>query len=95
MNNASLHEALCELLREAGRVHHQAFIEVEGDDPDWPLWYAGYLLERLRQQLDPTLTRSQLVTDLVLAAEDHAHSAPESDWAAHYARFLMERHSSG
>lgn len=95
MNNSALHEALCALLREAGRVHHQAFIEVDGDDPDWPLWYAGYLLERLRQQLDSTLTRSQLVTDLVLAAEDHAQTAPESDWAAHYARFLIMRHSGG
>lgn len=94
MNDSTLYEALCELLREAGRVHHQAYIEVDGDDPEWPLWYAGYLLERLRQQLDPTLTRSQLVADLVLAAEDHAQNDPNSEWAAHYARFLIARHGA-
>lgn len=93
MNDIALHEALSDLLREAGRVHHQAFIEVDGDDPDWPLWYAGYLLERLRQRLNPTLTRSELVSDLVLAAQDHARNAPDSDWAAHYARFLASRHT--
>ena len=48
MNDPARHEALCELLREASRVHHQAYIAVDGDDADWPLWYAGYLLERLR-----------------------------------------------
>ncbi|NLE50776.1 MAG: hypothetical protein GX613_05160 [Chloroflexi bacterium] len=91
MNDPARHEALCELLREASRVHHQAYIAVDGDDADWPLWYAGYLLERLRKWLDPALTRSELVTDLVLAAEDHTQNAPDDDWAAHYARFLVSR----
>lgn len=93
MDDSALHEALSELLREAGRVHHQAFSEVDGNDPDWPLWYAGYLLERLRKRLDPTLTHSDLVCDLVLAAENHTKNAPDDDWAAHYARFLTSRHT--
>jgi hypothetical protein len=91
MNDSALHETLSELLREAGRVHHQAFYEVDGEDPDWPLWYASYLLERFRKRLDPTLTRSELVSELVLAAQDHARNAPDTDWAVHYAHFLASR----
>lgn len=83
---------LAELLREAGRVHHQAFADVDGADPDWPLWYASYLLERLRLRFGLDLTRSDLVTALVLAAEDHARQTPDTEWAVHYARFLTERH---
>jgi hypothetical protein len=90
--DSSSSENLVELLREAGRVHHQAFAGVDGEDPDWPLWYASYLLERLRLRFGPDLTRSELVTALVLAAEDHARQAPDTEWAVHYARFLTERH---
>lgn len=86
-------EDLAELLREAARVHQQAFAGVDGGDPDWPLWYASYLLERLRLRFGPGLTRSDLVATLVLAAEDHARQAPDSEWAVYYARFLTERHS--
>ena len=31
------------LLREVGEAHHQAYIETDGADPEWPLWYADYL----------------------------------------------------
>ncbi|MEM6634472.1 MAG: hypothetical protein AAF667_01150 [Pseudomonadota bacterium] len=34
---------LADLLREAGSAHHQAFLAVDGADPDWALWYADYL----------------------------------------------------
>ena len=31
------------LFREVGEAHHQAYIETDGADPEWPLWYAEYL----------------------------------------------------
>ncbi|RIK38312.1 MAG: hypothetical protein DCC57_21015 [Chloroflexi bacterium] len=88
MTDPTLIDELAELLREAGRVHHQAFAEVDGEDPEWPLWYAGYLLERFRALLGPGLTRSRLVCWLVLAADDHARQAPDTEWAAYYAQFF-------
>ena len=33
-------EQIAELLALTGKTHHAAFIEVDGDDPEWPLWYA-------------------------------------------------------
>lgn len=85
---------IAELLREACRVHIQVFGEGDGADPDWPLWYASYLLERFRLRLDPALTRSALACALVLAAEDHARRAPDAEWAAHLAGYLTARYRS-
>ena len=30
------------LFHEVGEAHHQAYIETDGADPEWPLWYADY-----------------------------------------------------
>src|SRR5215207_621925 len=34
------------LFHEVGEAHHQAYIETDGADPEWPLWYADYLRGR-------------------------------------------------
>jgi hypothetical protein len=41
-----------ELFREVGKAHHQAYIEWDGADPEWPVWYADYLRDRLAPLLD-------------------------------------------
>ena len=33
------------LLHEAGETHHLVYRIVDGEDPDWASWYAGWLLE--------------------------------------------------
>jgi len=80
---------IADLLREAGEAHHEAFIETDGADPEWPIWYAGYLQERLGQQLDRQFTRSELVYLLVLAERDHAAEAPAEPWPDFYAQVLL------
>ena len=37
---------LASLFEETGQAHHRAFEKTDGMDPDWPLWYAGYLLHQ-------------------------------------------------
>ncbi len=49
------------LFRELGEKHHQAFRDTDGDDPEWPLWYAHWLMDRLPALLDAELTKSELV----------------------------------
>ena len=46
-----LTDELANLLNETTEAHHKAFAATEGEDPDWPLWYADYLLEKLRRML--------------------------------------------
>ena len=41
------------LFHEVGEAHHRAYIETDGADPEWPLWYADYLRERLEELLEP------------------------------------------
>jgi hypothetical protein len=58
------------LFHEVGEAHHQAYIETDGADPEWPLWYADYLQERLGGLLEASFTKSELVYMLVLVANE-------------------------
>lgn len=79
------------LLREAEPAHGQAFIETDGEDPDWPLWYAGYLQESLSEALGVTLTKSELVYQLVDLEKTRNIEAPDAEWPDFYAEALVER----
>lgn len=78
-----------ELFREAGEAHHQAFIETDGADPEWPLWYADYLRERLGPLLEASFTKSELVHLLVLVANEQPLRAPGANWARYYAKYFI------
>jgi hypothetical protein len=52
---------IADLLLEAGHAHHQAFIETDGHDPEWPLWYAQYFQEKLGRLLNYPLSQSEIV----------------------------------
>ena len=83
--------ALEALLREAGPAHHQAYIETDGDDPDWPIWYAEYLQERLNALLGATLTKTQLIVLLVELDQLQRSEDPAADWPVFYAEQIMAR----
>ena len=77
------------LFREVGEAHHQAYIETDGADPEWPLWYADYLQERLAPLLDASFTKSELVYLLLRVANEQPLNAPGANWARYYARFFI------
>jgi hypothetical protein len=43
-------EDLASLIREAERAHAEYERELGSRDEDWPSWYAGYILDRLKQE---------------------------------------------
>ena len=88
-HDADLSQRLAHLLREAGDAHHRAFVATDGVDPEWPLWYAGYLHEPLARLLATPLTRSEIVYLLIAAERAHAVEAPERDWPEFYASYLL------
>ena len=90
MTEADLAQQLEELFRESGQAHHQAYIETDGADPEWPLWYADYLRERLGALLDANFTQSELVYLLLLVANEQPLRAPGANWARYYAKFFIE-----
>jgi hypothetical protein len=77
------------LFHEVGEAHHQAYIETDGADTEWPLWYADYLRERLGGLLDASFTKSELVYMLVLVANEQPLVAPGANWARYYAKKFM------
>ena len=79
-----------DLLREAGAAHHHAFASTDGDDPGWPDWYAGWLLDRLPEPR-PEIDRADLAALLEEAAATHKDSGAGQDWPVFYARLLEER----
>ena len=93
MSELDLAGRLEDLFRETGEAHHQAYIETDGADPEWPLWYAGYLRERLAPLLDASFTKSELVYLLLWVANEQALNAPGADWARYYAEFYMQRYA--
>jgi hypothetical protein len=81
------------LFHEVGEAHHQAYIETDGSDPEWPLWYADYLQERLGGLLEASFTKSELVYMLVLVANEQPLRAPGANWARYYAGFFITRYT--
>ena len=81
------------LLRVAGRAHHQAFIETDGDDPDWPDWYASYLSANLNTMLETKLEHTQLRDLLVELDQSQRAEAPDGDWTHFYAERLLDRYA--
>ena len=82
-------ETWTDLLQRVAPAHHDAFASTDGDDPEWPAWYAAWLLERL--PAPPGIDQSQLAELLSDAAADHKASGSTESWPAYYARFLIMR----
>lgn len=83
---------IARLLAEAGEAHHAAFADTDGADPDWPIWYAEYLVDRLGTLLGATLTKSELVYLLVTADRERSRRAPGARWPEYFARFFVTRY---
>lgn len=84
---------LAALFRQASEAHHRAFRETDGQDPEWPLWYAGYLQEPLEGIMRRSFTRSDLVHFLLSADEEHARQSPRPEWPAFYAALFLRRYA--
>lgn len=76
-------------LASIGPAHHAAFVETDGADPEWPLWYARHAADQLREILDlPDLTESRLVWAFISAADDHESRDDEMPWPRFYAEWF-------
>ena len=84
-------EELAELLLETGHHHHQAYISSEGVDPEWALWYAGYLQGQIWDRLGEIPSRSALVHLLVEADKQFEPTTSNPDWPPFYARLILEQ----
>jgi len=90
MNNKI--EQIAALLEETQHAHHQAYLASDGADPDWPLWYAGYLHDKLPPLLETELTRSELTYLMLHLSKLQQIEAPDAPWSRYYAKVLVEEY---
>ncbi len=88
----ALIKILADLFRECGEAHHRAFVDNDGVDPDWPLWYADHLMSRLSKRLNARFSKSELVYLLLAADREREFRAPGADWPGYYAKFFYDRY---
>jgi len=85
-------ETIAALLHQTGEDHLATHKETNGDDPDWPIWYADHLLENgFATLLDARLTKSELIYLLVLVDKQQRSEAPGVPWEPYYADFFVNR----
>lgn len=83
-------EQIGQLFVEAGHAHHEAFIETDGADPEWPMWYANYLQAKLSAALGTELTQSEIVYWVIKLDKDYRAASPDEPWPTWYAQVLLE-----
>lgn len=91
MEPTQLRGQLADLFRTAGRAHHRAFVATNGEDPEWPRWYAGYLCSKMTTLLGVEFQVEQLAALLAAAEDQRKAHAPGSDWPAYYADFFLSQ----
>lgn len=84
-------EELAALFREAGEAHHKAFAASNGEDPEWPTWYARYLAPRLQQVLGGVVDQAALAADLRRADDEYGKGDGKQPWPEFYARWFIGR----
>ena len=86
-------ERVADLLREVADLHHRVYRKTDGADPDWPSWYAQWLvnLSELPELLSRRPSHSQLVHLLVDLDEQVSSGAVTEPWEQFYARRITER----
>jgi len=93
MTDPHLHAQLSRLIRDCEGAHRAAFAEANGKDPEWPLWYAEFLLQPLEKALDAEFHKSQLIYCLMNADFEHTARASDADWADFLASELIEHYA--
>ena len=86
---------VAKLLHDAGEVHHQVFVDVDGNDDDWATFYSDWLLAHteLPTLLGKRPVRSHLTRDLVELDEQFSAAAPADPWSAWYAQRLIAKYA--
>ena len=62
-------------------------------DPEWAMWYAAYLQERLNGLLATSLGVEEIAGLLTAAEAERAKHYPDAEWPHFYAEYLLERYA--
>lgn len=86
------HVAIAHLFRSIAHAHHRAFAVTNGEDPEWPEWYARELVAPLSSLLGSPVEIGYLAATLRNLDQEMRRKAPSTDWTLYYAdRFLTRQ----
>lgn len=85
---------LARLFRDAGAAHHAAYAATNGDDPDWPDWYAAWLAAPMAELLGSALPTAALAAELRAVDAEHHRAPPGTAWPEYYAEWFLRRYPS-
>ena len=85
MNNEKDTEKLVELFMSTGHAHHQAYIETDGVDPDWAIWYGNYLEKPISGLIDAEPSATEITEKLVLLDKEFSEKSRSDHWTVYYA----------
>jgi len=83
---------LAELFMKTGKAHHTAFIETDGEDPDWAIWYGKYLEEPLSNILNTDLSAGEITERLISLDKKFTAEPSSSHWTEFYAAKLVVKY---
>lgn len=83
---------LADLFRAAGAAHHRAFASTNGEDAEWPAWYAEYLAPRLHALAGRPFDIQHLAGTLQRLDAELRELGSREPWPEFYARVFRDRH---
>lgn len=84
-------EELIKLFVVAGKAHESAFADRDGEDEDWPLWYAEFLKEKINKLLNTKISLSNLVYFLIQFENERNLWSENSEWTSFYSERLINK----
>ncbi len=85
---------IARLLEETGKAHHEAFAATDGEDPDWPIWYAEHTQAAFAERFGMTFSKSQLIYCLMTADFEHRARSAEAPWPLFFASEMLTRYAA-
>lgn len=78
-------------MTRAAETHHMVWMKQDGEDADWPIWYANWLIDHsdFLDMIKSPMTKTQLTCALVKLDQDYTAAGDNSiTWQAFYANAL-------
>ena len=84
-------QRLANILTETAKNHQLALVKKGGEDPDWPKWYAKFLLKNTDfSKIIPGLNETTLAHLLEMLDHQLKHDTTRQTWEHYYARKLLK-----
>jgi hypothetical protein len=80
--------SLVEAFTNVAKEHHDEFIEVGGEDPDWAKWYADRLVSPLEKILDRSFDSQKLAQTLSDLDKEYRNNNPQISWQEYYSNYF-------